>query len=164
MRTTHVSANGRKFIVPCDKETGLPLLDASILNEMAKEKKGYALTVGGFSFLGEGSGPYANHDDHDPEPRAELVGEIVLAGYFNTLDEAEEAGEMAISKNGYNGVHGDNYVIPQAAGMRFLLSEFAKLGEEEGGGSYCCGKRMVLAPSEIVYHCLKCGGWEYSSS
>ncbi len=27
-----------------------------------------------------------------------------------------------------------------------------------------CGKRMVLAPSEIVYICLKCGSWEYSSS
>jgi hypothetical protein len=38
------------------------------------------------------------------------------------------------------------------------------LGEDEGNGSYCCGKRMVLAPSEIVYECLKCGGWEYSSS
>ena len=38
------------------------------------------------------------------------------------------------------------------------------LGKDEGGGSYCCGKRMVLAPSEIVYECLKCGGWEYSSS
>lgn len=38
------------------------------------------------------------------------------------------------------------------------------LGEDEGGGSYCCGKRMVLSPSEIVYVCLKCGGWEYSSS
>lgn len=38
------------------------------------------------------------------------------------------------------------------------------LREDEGGGSYCCGKRMVLAPSEIVYECLKCGAWEYSSS
>ena len=38
------------------------------------------------------------------------------------------------------------------------------LDEDEGGGSYCCGKRMVLAPSEIVYECLKCGAWEYSSS
>lgn len=37
------------------------------------------------------------------------------------------------------------------------------LGEDEGEGSYCCGKRMVLAPSGIVYECLKCGGWEYSS-
>lgn len=37
------------------------------------------------------------------------------------------------------------------------------LGEDEGDGSYCCGKRMVLAPSGIVYECLKCGNWEYSS-
>jgi hypothetical protein len=43
-------------------------------------------------------------------------------------------------------------------------SDFDKLGTEEGSGSYCCGKRMVLAPSEIVYHCLNCGHWEYSSS
>jgi len=36
--------------------------------------------------------------------------------------------------------------------------------EDEGGGSFCCGKRMVLSPSEITYECLECGGWEYSSS
>jgi len=44
------------------------------------------------------------------------------------------------------------------------LSNFDLLDENEGGGSYCCGKRMVLSPSEIVYECLKCGSWEYSSS
>lgn len=44
------------------------------------------------------------------------------------------------------------------------LSDFDMLDEEEGDGSYCCGKRMVLASSGIVYECLKCGGWEYSSS
>ena len=38
------------------------------------------------------------------------------------------------------------------------------LKEDDGEGSYCCGKRMVLAPSEIVFECLKCGAWEYSSS
>jgi hypothetical protein len=36
--------------------------------------------------------------------------------------------------------------------------------EHEGDGSYCCGVRMSLAPSGIVYECLECGGWEYSSS
>lgn len=36
--------------------------------------------------------------------------------------------------------------------------------ECEGEGSYCCGVRMSLAPSGIVYECLECGGWEYSSS
>ena len=44
------------------------------------------------------------------------------------------------------------------------LSDFDMLDEEEGDGSYCCGKRMILASSGIVYECLKCGGWEYSSS
>jgi hypothetical protein len=43
-------------------------------------------------------------------------------------------------------------------------NEWNKLEADEGEGSYCCGKRMILAPSEIVYECLKCGGWEYSSS
>jgi hypothetical protein len=44
------------------------------------------------------------------------------------------------------------------------LSDFDMLDEDKGDGSYCCGKRMVLAASGIVYECLKCGGWEYSSS
>lgn len=43
-------------------------------------------------------------------------------------------------------------------------SEFNKLGVDEGEGSYCCGKRMVLAPSGICYQCLNCGNWEHSSS
>lgn len=41
---------------------------------------------------------------------------------------------------------------------------FEALSDDEGGGSMCCGKRMVLAPSETVYECLNCGAWEYSSS
>ncbi len=44
------------------------------------------------------------------------------------------------------------------------LSDFNKLGKDEGEGSYCCGKRMILAQSGICYECLSCGGWEYSSS
>jgi hypothetical protein len=40
---------------------------------------------------------------------------------------------------------------------------WSALGEDDGDGSYCCGKRMVLASSGIVYQCLKCGGWEHSS-
>lgn len=42
--------------------------------------------------------------------------------------------------------------------------EVRDLGDEDGSGSYCCGKRMVLAPSGIVYECLNCGAWEYSDS
>jgi hypothetical protein len=38
------------------------------------------------------------------------------------------------------------------------------LNEVEGTGPYCCNVRMVLAPSEIVYECLECGSWCYSSS
>lgn len=41
-------------------------------------------------------------------------------------------------------------------------TEFDLLEEDEGGGSYCCGKRMVERGT--VFLCLKCGGWEYSSS
>ena len=41
-------------------------------------------------------------------------------------------------------------------------SEFDELDEEEGTGRYCCGKRMV--ERGVVYTCLKCGSWEYSSS
>jgi hypothetical protein len=44
------------------------------------------------------------------------------------------------------------------------LVRFNKLSDNEGDGSYCCGKRMTLAPSGIVFECLKCGNWEYSSS
>jgi hypothetical protein len=36
--------------------------------------------------------------------------------------------------------------------------------EVDGTGPYCCGTRMVLAPSEIVYECLECGQWWYTSS
>lgn len=48
----------------------------------------------------------------------------------------------------------------------FLFGKDAwnKLGEDEGDGRYCCGKRMVLAPSGTVFVCLKCEAWEYSSS
>ena len=45
----------------------------------------------------------------------------------------------------------------------FDKEEWDKLKEDDGDGSYCCGKRMVLAPSEICYECLNCGAWEYSS-
>lgn len=41
-------------------------------------------------------------------------------------------------------------------------NEFDSLEKDEGGGSYCCGKRMV--ERGIVFLCLKCGAWEYSSS
>lgn len=36
------------------------------------------------------------------------------------------------------------------------------LKEDEGGGSYCCGKRMIELG--VTFSCLKCGAWEYSSS
>jgi hypothetical protein len=36
--------------------------------------------------------------------------------------------------------------------------------ETERNGLYCCGSRMVLAPSEIVFICLECGYWYYSST
>ncbi len=80
----------------------------------------FSVIVGGFSFLGEGSGPFAQGDDKDPEPRAEVTGELELAGQFPTLEEAEIAGEAAISGKGYHGVFGDNYVIPEVANMRFI--------------------------------------------
>lgn len=36
------------------------------------------------------------------------------------------------------------------------------LGEEDGEGSFCCGKRMV--EQGVTFTCLKCGSWCYSSS
>jgi hypothetical protein len=80
----------------------------------------FSCVVGGFSFLGEGSGPYLHGDDKDPERRAEVVGELLIAGQFPTLEEAEEAGEAAISTEGYVGCFGDSYVIPERANMRFI--------------------------------------------
>ena len=58
----------------------------------------------------------------------------------------------------------DNSELGAVSDSFFDEEGWNALGEDEGGGSYCCGKRMVLAPSEIVYQCLKCGVWEYSSS
>lgn len=37
-----------------------------------------------------------------------------------------------------------------------------ELGEDDGGGGYCCGKRMVELG--VTFTCLKCGAWCYSSS
>jgi len=45
-----------------------------------------------------------------------------------------------------------------------INTDESDLNEVEGTGPYCCNVRMVLAPSEIVYECLECGGWCYSSS
>jgi hypothetical protein len=80
----------------------------------------FTCVVGGFSFLGEGSGPYLMGDDMDPERRAEVTGELLIAGQFATLEEAEQAGEEAVSTRGYCGVYGDSYIIPEAAGMRVI--------------------------------------------
>jgi len=58
----------------------------------------------------------------------------------------------------------DNSDLGAVSGSFVDKEAWDALREDEGDGSYCCGKRMVLAPSGIVYECLKCGGWEYSSS
>lgn len=42
--------------------------------------------------------------------------------------------------------------------------ELGKLTKDEGEGSECCGENMILSESGIVYYCLKCDNWEYSSS
>ncbi len=102
------------------KGTGCLIVNAQICNELRDNKKGFNLIVGGFSFLGEGSGPYEQGDDKDPERRAEVTGELILAGWFEYLEDAEKAGEMAISTKGYYGVYGDNYVIPEVAKMRII--------------------------------------------
>lgn len=34
----------------------------------------------------------------------------------------------------------------------------------DGNGSICCGKHMIISENGLVYECLKCGAWEYSSS
>lgn len=95
-----------------------PTITKAIVKEMNKlrqSKRGYSLYLGGFSFLGEGSGPFAQGDDKDPERRAEVTGELTYAGWFRNLEDAEEAGEAAIK-----GRHADNYVIPEAANMRII--------------------------------------------
>ena len=46
--------------------------------------------------------------------------------------------------------------------LKLYEKDWNELKEDEGEGSYCCGKRMVLKGN--VYLCLKCDGWEYSSS
>lgn len=93
---------------------------AAKMNELRNSKDGYSLFLGGFSFLGEGSGPFAQGDDKDPERRAEVVGELTYAGWFRNLEDAEEAGEKAISIKGYHGLRADSYVIPEAANMRII--------------------------------------------
>ena len=93
---------------------------AEKMNELRSSKDGFTLIIGGFSFLGEGSGPYANGDDKDPERRAEVVGELQYAGWVSDLKDAEEAGEAAIGTLGHFGIHGDNSAIPAAANMRII--------------------------------------------
>lgn len=120
MKTAQLTVNGRMYVVPLQGKTALPLINAEIMNELRYSKDGFTLVVGGFSFLGEGSGPFAQGDDRDPECRAEVTGELMIAGWFSTLDEAERAGEEAIGPNGYHGAFGDNYVIPEVANMRII--------------------------------------------
>lgn len=93
---------------------------AEKMNELRDSKDGYSLFLGGFSFHGEGSGPFAQGDDKDPERRAYVVGELRYAGWFRNLEDAEEAGEQAIGPDGYHGLYADNYVIPEAANMRII--------------------------------------------
>ena len=53
-------------------------------------------------------------------------------------------------------------LTPKEEDISIDLVRFNELKEDEGDGSYCCGKRMV--EEGIVFVCLKCGNWEYSSS
>lgn len=57
-----------------------------------------------------------------------------------------------------------NEDLADVSGIFYDEEGWNALDEDEGGGTECCGKNMVLAPSGTVYECLKCGGWEYSSS
>ena len=46
----------------------------------------------------------------------------------------------------------------------YNVAKWKRLGKNEGGGSRCCGKNMIMAESGIVYYCVKCDNWEYSDS
>lgn len=124
MRTsdyTTLKIGEKEHSVPVQERTGAPLLTPHIVNELAKAKDGrFSLVVGGFSFLGEGSGPFECDDDQDPERRAYMIGPLMLAGQFDTLEEAEDAGEAAIGSKGCFGIFGDSYVIPESANMRIM--------------------------------------------
>lgn len=119
--TATLTISGKDYDVIHRKGRCGVLVTAEVCNALRNSTDPwFSVIVGGFSFLGEGSGPFAQRDDKDPERRAEVTGELELAGQFPTLEEAEEAGEAAISKGGYIGVFGDNYVIPEAANMRII--------------------------------------------
>jgi hypothetical protein len=91
-------------------------LNIEQLNALSKEEGNgkFTLCAGSMYFMGEGSGPYLMGDDHDPEFRAEVVdGFLYVVGTFDTLEEAEEAGEEALEEH-------DAYIIPEAAKTRFV--------------------------------------------
>ncbi len=91
-------------------------LNIEQLNALAKEEGNgkFTLCAGSMYFMGEGSGPYLMGDDRDPQRRAEVVdGFLYVVGTFNTLEEAEEAGEAALKEH-------DAYVIPEVAKTRFV--------------------------------------------
>lgn len=52
--------------------------------------------------------------------------------------------------------------IADVSGNFFDKEGWDALGEEEGEGDYCCGKRRVEMGN--TFTCLKCGSWSYSSS
>ena len=57
-------------------------------------------------------------------------------------------------------------LIQSPMGIDLQLSDdnYNNLFEEIIYGSECCGEKMTLASSGIVFECNKCGNWEYSSS
>lgn len=52
--------------------------------------------------------------------------------------------------------------IPVVSGSYYDKEGWDNLGEDEGEGDYCCGKRRVEIGT--TFTCLKCGCWCYSSS
>lgn len=93
--------------------------------------------------------------------RSELL--IIFPECEEEINELQDDGTLKTDR--FSGVYspGSNSYEVFFTDDDFEIDEFALLGEEEGNGSYCCGKRMVLAPSEIVYECLNCGAWEWTS-
>jgi hypothetical protein len=90
-------------------------LNVEQLNALSKEEGSgkFTLCAGNIIFMGEGSGPYMMGNDRDPQRRAEVVdGFLYVVGTFDTLEEAEEAGEEALEEH-------DAYVVPEASKMRF---------------------------------------------
>jgi hypothetical protein len=109
----------------------------------------YELLINGYTW-------FTNQSEYTPNIKlAESVGGELNEGFYTR----NEVSQIRQQLNDY-----------QTLGFNSQLKHLNRTGiheandTDEGGGSMCCGKRMTLASSGIVYVCSICGGWDYSSS